>query len=46
MDVSAAWLEKMKTLPKLEKLKLQGCSRVDDAAVRIWLRFPVCAKST
>jgi len=33
-DVSVRWLEKMKALPKLEKLKLQGCARVDDEAVR------------
>jgi Leucine Rich Repeat (LRR) protein len=40
MDVSARWLEKMKALSKLEKLKLQGCSRVDDEAVRALIALP------
>ena len=33
MNVSAQWLERMKALPRLEKLRLQGCGRVDDAAI-------------
>ena len=40
MDVSVRWLEKIKALPKLEKLKLQGCSRVDDEAVRALIALP------
>ena len=40
MDVSVRWLEKMKALPKLEKLKLQGCSRIDDLAVRALIALP------
>lgn len=33
MPVTARWLEKLKTLDKLERLSLQGCKRVgDDAA--------------
>jgi internalin A len=40
MDVSVRWLEKMKALSKLEKLKLQGCSRVDDEAVRALIALP------
>ena len=40
MDVSFRWLEKMKALPKLEKLKLQGCSRVDDQAIRALIALP------
>ena len=40
MDVSVRWLEKMKALPKLERLKLQGCSRVDDEAVRALIALP------
>ena len=32
MSVTARWLEKMKALTKLERLKLQGCDRVDDDA--------------
>ena len=39
-DVSVRWLEKMKALPKLEKLKLQGCARVDDEAVRALIAMP------
>ncbi len=40
MDVSVAWLEKMKSLPKLEKLKLQGCKRVNDEAIPVLAAFP------
>jgi len=40
MDVSVRWLEKMRVLPKLEKLKLQGCARVDDAAIRALIALP------
>jgi internalin A len=39
-DVSVAWLEKMKALPKLEKLKLQGCARVGDDAIRALIALP------
>ena len=35
MSVTSRWLEKMKALPKLQRLKLQGCDRVDDTAVPI-----------
>jgi hypothetical protein len=40
MDVSKEWLEKMKSLGKLERLKLQGCARVDDSAVAALLAIP------
>ena len=40
MSVTARWLEKMKSLTKLEKLRLQGCDRVDDEAVKILAAFP------
>ena len=40
MDVSTAWLEKMKSLPKLEKLQLQGCSRVNDDSIHVLAAFP------
>jgi internalin A len=33
-SVTTSWLEKMKALPKLEKLKLQGCDRVTDDSIR------------
>lgn len=41
MGVNSRWLEQMRTFPKLEKLKLQGCDRVDDEAVAILARFPM-----
>jgi hypothetical protein len=41
MSVTARWLEKMKALPKLERLKLQGCDRVDDDAMDVLATFPV-----
>ncbi len=40
MSVTARWLEKMKALPKLERLKLQGCDRVDDDAMQVLATFP------
>lgn len=40
MSVTSRWLEQMKTLPKLEKLKLQGCDRVDDEAMKVLAAFP------
>ena len=40
MSVTARWLEKMKSLTKLEKLRLQGCDRVDDEAIKILVSFP------
>ena len=40
VDVTARWLERMKTLTKLEKLTLQGCNHVDDEAVRILAALP------
>jgi internalin A len=39
-DVSDRWVEKMKGLPKLEKLKVQGCARVDDDAIRSLIALP------
>jgi len=30
----------MKALPKLEKLKLQGCARVNDEAIRTLIALP------
>jgi internalin A len=39
-DVSLRWLEKLKALPKLEKLKLQGCARVDDRAIPALIALP------
>ncbi len=40
LTVTPKWLEEMKALPKLEKLKLQGCDRVDDPAVQTLIAMP------
>jgi Leucine-rich repeat (LRR) protein len=40
MSVTPRWLEKMKALPKLQKLRLQGCDRVDDTATAILASMP------
>lgn len=39
MSVNSRWIEKMKSLSKLQRLKLQGCDRVDDTAVPILATF-------
>lgn len=33
MGITPRWLEKMKSLKELKRLKLQGCNRIDDSAV-------------
>jgi hypothetical protein len=40
VSVTDRWLEKMKSLPKLERLKLQGCDRIDDRAIPLLASFP------
>lgn len=40
MSVNVRWLEQMKALPRLEKLTLQGCDRVDDEAARMLTALP------
>lgn len=40
MSVTPRWLEKMKVLSKLQKLRLQGCDRVDDSAVALLAALP------
>lgn len=40
MSVTSRWLEKMKALTKLERLKLQGCDRVDDDSMNVLATFP------
>jgi hypothetical protein len=40
MTVTPKWLEQMKSLPKLERLALQGCKRIDDDAVRALIAMP------
>jgi hypothetical protein len=39
-SVTTGWLEKMKALPKLEKLRLQGCDRVNDDSIRALASLP------
>lgn len=40
MSVNSRWLERLKTLPKLERLTLQGCDRVDDEGAAILAAYP------
>jgi Leucine-rich repeat (LRR) protein len=40
MDVTTRWLEKMKALSKLERLKVQGCAKIDDNSVAVLTAFP------
>ena len=40
VNVTTRWLEKMKALSKLESLKLQGCSLVDDDSLALLATFP------
>src|SRR5450631_1434539 len=37
---TTGWLEKMKALPKLEKLTVQGCDRVNDDSIRALAALP------
>jgi hypothetical protein len=40
VSVTTGWLEKMKALPKLEKLQLEGCDRVNDDSIRALAAMP------
>jgi Leucine-rich repeat (LRR) protein len=40
MSVTTRWLERLKTLPNLQRLTLQGCDRVDDESVPVIAAFP------
>lgn len=40
LSITEKWLEQIKTLPKLERLKLQGCTRVDDQSVATLISMP------
>jgi hypothetical protein len=40
ISVTTRWLEQMKSLPKLERLKLQGCQKVDDESLAVLAAFP------
>lgn len=44
MSVNTRWLEKMKSLKKLEKLRLQGCNRVDDESLAVLASFPALSE--
>src|SRR5436305_2173198 len=40
MSVTPDWLERMRSLKKLEKLKLQGCDRVNDDSIQTLIGMP------
>jgi Leucine-rich repeat (LRR) protein len=40
LSVTQKWLEQLKSLPALERLKLQGCGRIDDDAVADLIAMP------
>ncbi|MEZ5404367.1 MAG: hypothetical protein R2729_32100 [Bryobacteraceae bacterium] len=40
MSVTGRWLERLKELPKLERLTLQGCDRVDDDGAALLATYP------
>jgi Leucine-rich repeat (LRR) protein len=40
LSVTQGWLEQIKSLPKLERLKVQGCGRIDDEAVPVLAAMP------
>jgi len=40
MSVNARWLEKMKSFKNLQRLKVEGCDRIDDEGAAILATFP------
>jgi internalin A len=40
LSVTPKWLERMKSLTKLERLKLQGCNRIDDDSIGALIAMP------
>ncbi len=40
LSVTPQWLEQLKSLTSLERLKLQGCGRIDDEAVAVLIAMP------
>jgi internalin A len=40
MSVTPNWLERMRSLSKLEKLKLQGCDRIGDDSIKTLIAMP------
>ena len=45
MSVTPLWLERMKSLTKLERLKLQGCDRLKDDSVKTLIAMPALRES-
>ena len=43
-SVTPVWLERLKALPKLEKLKLQGCDRLNDESVKALVAMPALSE--
>jgi hypothetical protein len=39
-SVTDEWIAKMKALPRLERLKVQGCDRIDDASIPMFASMP------
>jgi internalin A len=40
LSVTEKWLEQLQSLTSLERLKLQGCGRIDDEAVKVLIAMP------
>lgn len=40
LSVTREWLEEMKSLPKLQALKVQGCKRINDDAIATMIAMP------
>jgi len=40
LTVTPKWPQRMKSLSKLERLKLQGCNRIDDDAIQALIEMP------
>jgi hypothetical protein len=40
LSITEKWLEQMKSLARLQRLKLQGCSRINDEAVAALIALP------
>ena len=40
LSVTPKWLERMQSLPKLERLKVQGCGRIGDDSIQTLIAMP------
>ncbi len=45
LSVTEKWLEQIKSLTNLERLKVQGCGRINDEAVAVLIAMPCAARS-